>query len=465
MAVWRPLCIPATERPYWPHFSHFADYVNRAAFVLQQGKPVADVAVYLPMEDAMAEAGMEQFLPNWAVRDRLSSNGPPPEFSLRNALHFESNIVKTIVTNGFAMDGVDTFTMNSEMKVSGGRLRQGDGDYGILVLPNLTGIDVESLRQIETFVTGGGTLIATRRLPDRAWGWKDRDARIARVRELVQRLFGAGPARQYRERAVGQGRAIFCPDEQGSLRKALYTTRPDILFETASPHVSFVHRRATDRDFYFLVNTSEAPQHLEATFRVGHKNPESWDLKSGATEPIVVFGHGTEGTRLPVTLGPHESKVICFSAAARIPAADRTDLPLESGGARVFDNGSYFYVRRGSRKAVDVTGIPAPYRLPARWRLVLGDQRYELDDLTSWTDLAKSRYFSGAGIYEAAFDAPDLRDLGVELDLGDVRETAAVQLNGASVAVLWMRPYRCDITGASPRPEPSSNRGHESADQ
>ena len=71
---------------------------------------MADVAVYLPMEDAMAEAGMEQLLPNWAVRDRLSSNGPPPEFSLKNALHYESDLVKTIITNGFAMDGVDTFT-------------------------------------------------------------------------------------------------------------------------------------------------------------------------------------------------------------------------------------------------------------------------------------------------------------------------------------------------------------------
>jgi hypothetical protein len=239
---------------------------------------------------------------------------------------------------------------------------------------------------------------------------------------------------------------IFCPDEQGSLRKALYTATPDILFRPASPHVSFVHRRTPDRDFYFLANTSEAPQHLEATFRVGRKAPESWDLKSGATEPMVVFEHVPEGTRLPITLGPLESKVICFSAAARIPAAEHTDLPLESGGARIFENGSYFYVRRGSRKTVDVTGIPAAYRLSARWSLVLGDQRYELDDLTSWTDLAKSRYFSGTGIYEAAFDASDLRNLGVELDLGTVRETAAIQLNGAPVAVLWMRPYRCDIS-------------------
>jgi hypothetical protein len=445
---WVPYFGPAVNHisPYWPYFSHFADYVNRATFVLQQGKPVADVAVYLPMEDVMAEAGIEQLLPNWAIRDRLSSNGPPPEFSLKNALHFESDVVKTIITNGFAMDGVDTFTMNSGMQVAGGRLRQGDGDYGILVLPNLTGIDVESLEQIQRFVTGGGTLIATRRLPDRAWGWKDRDARTVRLRELIEQLFGPDPARQYRDRTVGKGHVIFCPDEQGSFRKALFTAQPDIRFHAASPHVSFVHRRSPERDFYFLANTSEEPQELEGNFRVGHKTPELWNLRTGAIEPIVVFEHVPEGTRIPVTLGSLESKVIVFSGASRAAAATHTDLPLESANALIFSNGSYFYVHNGLRKSVAVTGIPAGYRLTPHWRLALGDQRYEFEELPSWTDMAKSRYFSGTGTYEAEFDAPDFKNLGIELDLGVVRETAEVHLNGAPAGVLWMRPYRCDIT-------------------
>ena len=445
---WVPYFGPATNHtsPYWPYFSHFADYVNRATFVLQQGKPVADVAVYLPMEDVMAEAGMEQLLPNWAVRDRLSSNGPPPEFGLKNALHYESDVVKTIITNGFAMDGVDTFTMNSDMRVEGGRLRQGDGDYGILVLPNLTGIDVESLQQIREFVNSGGTLIATRRLPDRAWGFQDRDARSARVGELAAQLFGPEPIREYRERTVGQGRVIFCPDEQGSFRKALFTAQPDIRFRASSPHVSFVHRRSADRDFYFLANTSEEPQELEGTFRVGHKAPELWTLKTGATEPIVVFEHEAEGTRVPFVLGPLESKAIVFSAGSRAPAAVRTDLPLETGGARVFNNGSYFYVNGGGRKSVSVTGVPAPYHLTTRWRLTLGAERYEFEELPSWTELTKSRYFSGTGTYEAEFEAPEFKGLGVEMDLGGVRETADVHLNDASAGVAWMWPYRCDIT-------------------
>ena len=441
---WVPYFGPSTNHtsPYWPYFSYFSDYVNRASFVLQQGKPVADVALYLPMEDAMAEAGMEQFLPNWAVRDRMSSNGPPPEFSLKNALHYESDIVKTIVTNGFSLDGVDTFTMNSNMSVERGRLRQGDGDYAILVLPNLTGVDAESLQQIQAFVKSGGTLIATKRLPDRAWGLKNREERKARVRELVSQLFGAEPAREYREGKLGQGRVIFCPDEQGSFRKALLTAQPDIVFETASPDVSFVHRRATGRDFYFLANTSEQPQELDGTFRVGHKTPELWNLNTGATEELVVFEHVGAGTRVPFVLGPLESKVIAFSPAGRQPAASHTNLPLAAGGARVFDNGSYFYTNSGGRKTVPVSGIPAAYRLTPNWRLTLGDQPYDLDELKSWTELPKSRYFSGTGVYEAEFDIPDFQGLGIELDLGSVRENRGYPLE--------RRRVRCCVDASVP---------------
>jgi len=445
---WVPYFGPATNHtsPYWPYFSHFADYVNRATFVLQQGKPVADIALYLPMEDVLAEAGMEQLLPNWAVRDRLSSNGPPPEFSLKNALHYESDVVKGIVTNGYALDGVDTFTMNSGMRAEAGRLRQGDGDFAVLVLPNLTGIDPESLELIEAFVQGGGFLIATRRLPERAWGLRDRERRSARVREITARLFGEGQHREYREATVGRGRTIFCPDEQGSFVKALHSSAPDIAFESPSEHVSFVHRRAADRDFYFIANTSELAQELDGTFRVGHKAPQLWDLKSGDVRAIVLFEHTAGGTRVPLTLGPFESKVIVFAGETRAPAAVRSSLPLEAGGARVFENGAYFYDAGGAPRTVTVAGLPAPYAPAIRWKLTLGGERYDLEELRSWTALAKSRFFSGRGVYEAEFEAPRFNEFGVVLDLGAVRETADVRLNNAPAGVAWMRPYRVDVT-------------------
>src|SRR5258708_4846916 len=274
---WQPYFGPAVNHnsPFWPYYSQLADYVNRASYILQQGKPVADIALYLPSEDAMAEADMRELLFNWAVRDRMSSNGPPQEFGLANALHFESDVVKTIITNGYSLDGVDTFAFR-EMRAEQGRLRLGDGDYAVLVLPNLTGMDVESLRTIRDFVDQGGIVIATRRLPETAYGMAGRDRNRAEVERLVRELFGTvSDGAALHSHRLGNGVAIFSRDEKTSLLNALRWHPPDIAFREASQHVGFVHRKTADRDYYFLANTTEQPQRLEATFRVDAKQPET----------------------------------------------------------------------------------------------------------------------------------------------------------------------------------------------
>jgi len=446
---WVPYFGPAINHttPFWPYFQYLADYVNRASYILQQGKPVADVAVYLPVEDAMAEAPPQQLLLNWAVRDRLSSNGPPPEFSLKNALYYESDVVKNIITNGYAFDGVDTHTLNRGMQYDSGRLRLGDGDYGVLVLPNLIGIDVESAEKIEGFVRGGGTVIATRRLPDRAWGLANREQRSARVREIIKQVFGepTSPA-GYHEHTLGSGLAILCGDEQGTFRKALSRLQPDIQFAELSEHISYVHRRGADRDFYFVVNTSEQAQLLDATFRVNNRAPELWDLKTGNIEEVVVFEQTRDGTRIAFELGPLESKVFVFRDSTRRPAATRASLPLRADGARVFDNGTYFIESASGLHEIEVRGIPAPSMLAPRWRLTLGNKVLELDQLESWTEIPGQRFYSGRGVYEADFRVPPYEGLGVVLDLGAVRETADIRLNGMPAGVVWMRPHRVDVT-------------------
>ena len=183
---WVPYSGPAVNHtsPYWRYFQYLADYVNRASYILQRGKPVADVALYLPAEDAMAEAEVGELLLNWAVRDRLSSNGPPPEFSLKNALHYEADVVKTIITNGHSFDGVDTFAFR-EMRVEDGRLRSGDGDYGILVLPNVTGLDPDSLQKIASFVEQGGTTWAAQPLDGEVGAILSCGGLMARTRQIL----------------------------------------------------------------------------------------------------------------------------------------------------------------------------------------------------------------------------------------------------------------------------------------
>jgi hypothetical protein len=262
-----------------------------------------------------------------------------------------------------------------------------------------------------------------------------------------------GPALQ--SHRLGNGVAIFSRDERTSFLNALRWHLPDIAFRDASEHVSFMHRRTAERDYYFLANTSDSPQRLDATFRVGAKQPELWDLKTGAVTPMVAFEHTKAGTRVAFTLGPYESKVIAFAPDSKGPVITDTDLDLqgtrEGWMARVFENRAYYLERSKGREEITVSGIPAPIPVTAGWRLRFGEATVPtvvLDDLKSWTDISGARFFSGRATYEAEFPL-SMRlepDVGVVLDLGGVRETAEVWLNDRNAGVAWMRPYRFDVT-------------------
>ena len=43
------------KNPWWPVMPDLARYLQRVSFLLRQGEPVADVALYAPTEDAWAQ--------------------------------------------------------------------------------------------------------------------------------------------------------------------------------------------------------------------------------------------------------------------------------------------------------------------------------------------------------------------------------------------------------------------------
>ena len=438
---WPPYFGPVVNhtQPYWPYFSHFADYINRASYLLQQGRPVADIALYLPAEDCMAEAGPEQLLLNWVTRDRMSSNGAPPEFSLKNALHYQSDVIAGMIAGGYCFDGIDTFTLNEGMRIEEGRLRMGDGDYGALILPNLTAIDVASLEKIAQFVRGGGTLIATRRLPETSYGLLNREENRRRVKELASEIFGAVPSGAgLFISAYGKGRAALVGDEQGSLREALQRLVPsDVAFREPCPHVGFVHRRTDQTEIYFLANTSNEPVNLQARFRSARPYATRWDLLTGEIFeiPSALFGND-----LLVPLGPFESCAIVFTSQ---PVIARRAHRVETNGRHTIKFGQ-------ALKSITVSGLPAPLELTAPWRVAFRpplSKTMTLDRLASWTEIPEARYFSGVAVYETEFDLPVLpAQTGAILKLGRVCETAAVSVNGSPAGVAWMSPYELEVT-------------------
>jgi alpha-L-rhamnosidase len=400
------------KNPWWTVMPDLALYLQRLSFVLRQGQPANDVAVYLPNDDAwpLFVGGSVRYMTE-ALGERIGKD-----------------IVVRILEAGFGLDFIDGDAIDRLGKVEHGTLGLGASRYRAMVLPGVERIPPATYRKLEAFARDGGVLIATRRTPSGAPGFLATTAEIDEVQAISQRLF-EGPhvlARRVEDTAVS-----------AALTHAL---RPDLAVSPAVPELGFVHRRMRDADIYFLANTSNRPQRTTATLRVDHLQGEWWDPMSGAIRPAVTQAWGEAGTRVEVDLPPYGSRVLVFSKGAR--------------SARSADQGR---------------AVVPPLDLSSDWRVTFGTNQSSvfMDTLRSWTDDRATRYFSGVATYEKTVRVPEAMltgGLDVWLDFGEaapvepqgtrfqawlnppVQEAAVVYLNGRRAGSVWCPPYALDVT-------------------
>ena len=241
------------HNPWWIVMPDVASYLQRVSFLLRQGEPVADVAIYLPTEDAYA-----RFTPSHVSVSRSMDQLIGPR------------VIPQILDAGYNFDFIDDAAI----------ARQGI-PYRVLIVPGVERMPLRTLEAIDVYVKRGGSAIATRRAPSLAPGLKDDSSK---VHDLSQKIF----ASIHDENRLGE-----------ELRRAL---PPDL---ATAPEIGFVHRKTEDAEIYFVVNTSNHVVHHSASFRATGF-AASFDPFSGK---ISAAG----GSSLDLNLAPYESRVIVFS--------------------------------------------------------------------------------------------------------------------------------------------------------
>jgi len=258
---WTPYWGPVIDRnqPWWRYFPLFSRYVQRVSHVLQQGRPVADVALYLPIDDVYASTSAASSLNLYfGVRDRMHGKRAP-EFGLRNAISADTPVISGILRAGYNFDGIDSATLPSA-RIEGARLKMGLGDYRVVVLPNLEGMPRVDLEKLAAFAASGGTVIATRRLPSIAWGWRDRKRKLSPPPSFTV--------------VADEGAALAA-----ALRRAL---DPDLRLPAEDNEIGFVHRQLSGGDLYFVANLGSGSKVIKARFRSGEPL-ETWDAVTGTS--------------------------------------------------------------------------------------------------------------------------------------------------------------------------------------
>lgn len=371
-------------------------YFARICYLLQQGKPVVDIAYLL-------NEGAPSTMPIWGA----GTEPAPPQ--------------------GYDHDFINADVLLHRLSVADdGRLVLPDGmSYRVLVLPDSTKMRPELLEKLHELVAGGATIIG--RKPVESPSLSGQPAADRRVAELAEELWGDlnGTSRTIRD--VGRGTLVWGrPLEEVLTRQNIPKD-----FEWAGPldaDVAWKHRRTDDADIYYVSNLTDRPTTLQARFRVSNRQPELWRPDSGDVSPAAYSSDG-DRTTVPLDLERNETLFVVFRGEAStsphvVPPQQITELGDVSGEWSV----------------AFPPGLGAP-------------ERITMDELKSWTasDLSGIRYFSGTATYSIECDASaNWLKSGRQLllSLGDVRDLAEVTVNGQQLGTVWKPPYRVDATSA-----------------
>ncbi len=217
------------KNPWWIVMPDLALYLQRVSFLMRQGQPANDVALYLPNSDGWASftAGKVHMID--VLRD-----------------HLGTEVMPAILEAGYNLDFFDDDTLRQVGRVEGDALALGPNKYRAVVLPNVEHIPLDTLRKLEEFARGGGIVIATRRRPEVAPGFMATEAEKREVRDISRRLF-EGSAKPP---------AHFVEDEKRLGARLAGALQPDVSITPHFPEFGHIHRRMGDAEIYYVANTS-----------------------------------------------------------------------------------------------------------------------------------------------------------------------------------------------------------------
>ncbi|MDR3739770.1 MAG: glycosyl hydrolase, partial [Terracidiphilus sp.] len=422
----------------------FFDYIGRVQFLMQQGLPMSDVLYYYGDQ-----------VPNFV------------QFKASDPAH---------VMPGYDYDVVNEDILVKGLTVANHRIRLANGtEYRELVLPPLANISLAALQALDRLVNAGATVVGSK--PTRLTGLPTAHATDADVQKIADRLWAGCDSDGKGISKIGAGKIVCTASPRQALEDDLIA--PDLASAGPAPsgQFDFVHRRSHGEEIYFVRNQEPSAVQTVLSFRVRGLAPELWNAETGAITPLGIYAQTKDGrTNIPVWFDPYGSVVVVFRKAAGphietlqrdgqqiFPklAADTASFEVDLGNSqmllRTTQAGRYVAVDGTGHRHAATVAEPTGLKLDQPWTLAFtpgwgAPAEVRMDKLTSWTDSADEgvRHYSGTAAYTTSFNLPAQlpEQARVVLDLGEVRETARVKVNGKEIGVAWKRPFTIDVTSA-----------------
>ncbi|MAN28164.1 MULTISPECIES: glycosyl hydrolase [Mesonia] len=368
----------------WEDAPEMFSYLARSQQILQAGNPDNETLVYWPIYDVYNRQLKNKLFFQFKIH------------SLDEWLHGTSfyEVSTDLMKKGYGVDFIsDAFI--AEAKVKNGALQLPGGSFKALVIPEVKYMPLETLKKLLQLKKEGANIIF-KALPQGVPGFKDFRSK---ERELTYLLKSNQIQPQQNIDAALQAAHV----------------KPEQLVNSG---LKYIRRELNGEKIYFLVN--HTAKKVDEYIPIQHQTNQVtlFDALSNTKGKAKIEQEG-EVTKVWVQLEPGES--VFLKTGRENEVNDWLYVEEEKESFELTGNWKIDFLRGGPK-------------LPASG---------EMKNLSTWTDLGTdAENFSGTASYELKFDAP-ISDVKLwKLDLGEVRESAKVWLNGEYVGSSWSIPHQ-----------------------
>ena len=399
-------------------------YVARCQSILQSGAPDNDILLYWPIEDFWMQPG-DELLPQLTVSNSRGWFEDQPI----------GRTAKELWDRGYAFDYVSDAQLKTA-KVVNGKIQMPGGNYKVIVVPGCKYMPFVTFTNLAALETMGATIIVQNPTCNASGitDFKERTDEMVNLWRHDLRLdnlqIGGGKLEDTNAfgfvcNTNGAGKIIL---PEGALAACGYA-----LNYVGATHETMVEnglscvRRSFDGGWhYFIANRTET-------------NFDGWIFLSRPAKSVVILD--------PMTGN---------SGVASQNTNDEVRLQLAAGESVILRVFADKKVEGPAWNYWQTNGLPV--EIASRWKVkfISGGPTLPADfqttKLASWTTFPDTncQAFAGTAKYETTFDIPDSADKSFFLNLGVVRQSARVKVNGKDYGTLITPPFRVIVDNLRP---------------
>lgn len=398
---------------WWSAMPAFSKYIERCQSFLQWGEPDNDVLVYLPYYDMIYDQSGTV-----ALFDIHSMEKRAPKFI---------NTVQSIIKDGYDVDYVsDKYLKGAKVENGMVKLAEGKTAYAAIVVPDVQFMPLNTLKLLVEIVNNGGQVMFVRSLPSSVPGFgktkeqKEFQALLKQVQKKIKFAEGESSQAMY-----GNNGGSFIASHDFSAGLTYTKARRENMRNTQG--LSCI-RRANEEGYHYFISNLQG------------KDVDTY-IELGTSARAAMFYNPMNGSITRAKMNEQGGVRIQLKSGESIILRTFTDESSEANAAP-----AHVYYNTLEYRATILYNWKLSFKEAAP---VAIDKTWEMTVPKSWTELGDQvlNETMATGVYSTVVNMPKIQpNAGFILDLGDVRETAHVIINGKDAGTLFAVPYRVDIT-------------------